>query len=55
MLETDFMDDPERPGAVLAITTVPKRMRQLLEKGVEASVLWKVNKDNPEKVYGLEL
>ena len=55
LLETDFMDDPERPGAVLAITTVPKRMRQLLEKGVEASVLWNVNKDNPEKVYGLEL
>jgi len=54
LLETDFMDDPERPGAVLAITTVPKRMRQLMEKGVNASVLWKVNRDNPEKVYGLE-
>ncbi|MCX6650075.1 MAG: TatD family hydrolase [Methanomassiliicoccales archaeon] len=55
LLETDFMDDLERPGAVLAITTVPKRMRQLVEKGVNESVLWKVNKENPEKVYGIEL
>lgn len=54
-LETDFMDDMERPGAVLAITTVPKRMRQLLERGVDESVLWKINKENPEKVYGIEI
>ncbi len=54
LLETDFMDDLERPGAVLAITTVPKRMRQLVEKGMDASTLWKINKDNPEKVYGIE-
>jgi len=54
-LETDFMDDLERPGAVLAITTIPKRMRQLMEKGVDEAVLWKINKDNPEKVYGIEL
>lgn len=55
LLETDFMDDPGRPGAVLAITTVPKRMRQLLEKGADPGVLWKLNKDNPEKVYGIEV
>ncbi len=55
LLETDFMDDPERPGAVLAITTVPKRMRQLMERGADESVLWKINRDNPEKVYGVKL
>ncbi|MBP8685545.1 MAG: TatD family hydrolase [Methanomassiliicoccales archaeon] len=55
LLETDFMDDLERPGAVLAITTVPKRMRQLVEKGTDPSVLWKVNKDNPERVYGITI
>jgi len=53
LLETDFMDDLSRPGAVLAITTVPKRMRQLVEKGCNAEVLWKVNKTNPERVYGI--
>ena len=55
LLETDFMDDLQRPGAVLAITTVPKRMRQLVEKGCNAEVLWKVNKTNPERVYGIDL
>ncbi|HUT28110.1 MAG TPA: TatD family hydrolase [Methanomassiliicoccales archaeon] len=54
LLETDYFDDPERPGAVLAITTVPKRMRQLVGKGIDESVLWKINKDNPEKVYDVE-
>jgi TatD-related deoxyribonuclease len=55
LLETDFMDDPQRPGAVLAITTVPKRMRQLVEKGVDQEVLWRINHDNPGTVYGVEL
>jgi predicted urease superfamily metal-dependent hydrolase len=40
---------------VLAITTVPKRMRQLVEKGCATEKLWKINKDNPEKVYGIDV
>ncbi|MHC1679635.1 MAG: TatD family hydrolase [Methanomassiliicoccales archaeon] len=55
LLETDFMDDLSRPGAVLAITTVPKRMRQLVEKGCDIEVLWKVNKTNPERVYSIDV
>jgi len=55
LLETDFMDDLSRPGAVLAITTVPKRMRQLIDKGCNLEVLWKINKTNPERVYGIDV
>jgi TatD-related deoxyribonuclease len=55
LLETDFMDDLSRPGAVLAITTVPKRMRQLVEKGCDTEKLWKINKANPERVYGIDI
>lgn len=55
LLETDFMDDLGRPGAVLAITTVPKRMRQLVEKGCDAETLWKINMTNPQRVYGIEI
>jgi TatD-related deoxyribonuclease len=55
LLETDFMDDLSRPSAVMAITTVPKRMRQLVEKGCDPEVLWKVNKTNPENVYGIDV
>jgi len=56
MLETDFLDDPRRPGAVLHITTVPKRTRALLQSGAlsEESV-HRIHVDNPRKVYGIEV
>jgi TatD-related deoxyribonuclease len=31
--ETDFLDDPTRPGAVLDLATIPRRVGQLLEAG----------------------
>ena len=30
MMETDYIDDPRRPGAVLSPKTVPKRTRELI-------------------------
>jgi TatD-related deoxyribonuclease len=58
-LETDFMDEPTRPGAVLPIDTVPKRIKGMVQSGIATSELidavWKVNKDNPKKVYGIDL
>ncbi len=54
MMETDYIDDPQRPGAVLGPKTVPKRTRQFIpEYGEE--VFWKIHKENPEKVYGVEI
>ena len=38
MLETDYMDDPKRPGAVLGPKTVPKRTRQLLAAGLDEEI-----------------
>ncbi len=32
-LETDFLDDPKRPGAVLDLATVPRRAHAIAEKG----------------------
>lgn len=55
MLETDFLDDPKRPGAVLDITTVPKRTRQLLEIGVEEEIICKIMVELPKTVYGIEI
>ena len=52
MLETDYMDDVKRPGAVLGPKTVPKRTRQLLEAGIDEEVLWNTHKDLPEQIYG---
>lgn len=36
-LETDFLDDPRRPGAVLDLTTVPRRARQLVDSSPDAA------------------
>ena len=52
LLETDYMDDPRRPGAVLGPKTVPKRTNQLLNMGIDEELLWKAHKDLPEKLYG---
>lgn len=58
-LETDFMDEPTRPGAVLPVDTVPKRIKGIVQSGIATSELieavWRVNKDNPKKVYGIDL
>jgi TatD-related deoxyribonuclease len=51
-METDYMDDPRRPGAVLGPKTVPKRTRQLLEAGLPEEVMWHTHQTLPLKVYG---
>ncbi len=56
MMETDYIDDPERPGAVLDITTVPKRTCSMLRSGSlteEAAAI--IHKDNPKKVYDIDI
>jgi TatD-related deoxyribonuclease len=54
MLETDYIDDPRRPGAVLGPKTIPKRTLSLLEKGVfSEDQVYKIHKQNPEKTYGI--
>jgi len=53
LMETDFLDDPDRPGAVMAITTVPKRVRTLLEQGaMTEEQVHKIHVDNPRATYG---
>jgi TatD-related deoxyribonuclease len=52
-METDFIDDPDRPGAVLGPKTVPRRVRSLLEDGYEAAVR-RAHVETPERVYGVD-
>lgn len=54
MMETDYIDDPKRPGSVLGPKTVPRRTKQLIPEWGE-DVFWKIHKENPEKVYGVEI
>ena len=51
-LETDYMDDLRRPGAVLGPKTVPKRTRQLLDAGLDESIMWDTHHDLPFRLYG---
>lgn len=54
MMETDYIDDPQRPGAVLGPKTVPRRTKMLIQEWGE-EVFWKIHKENPEKVYNVEI
>ena len=52
MLETDYIDDPERPGAVMSINTVPNRVRALLiSKEMTTETAWKIGHDIPNKMF----
>jgi Predicted metal-dependent hydrolase (urease superfamily) len=54
MMETDYIDDPDRPGAVLGPRTIPRRTIKLMEKYGEEP-FWIIHKENPEKVYDIEI
>ncbi|WP_435197280.1 TatD family hydrolase [Natronomonas sp. EA1] len=53
LMETDFIDDPDRPGAVLGPKTVPRRVRWLLEEGYDDAVQ-NAHVDTPARVYGID-
>ncbi|EMA54249.1 TatD family hydrolase [Halococcus thailandensis] len=53
LMETDFIDDPERPGAVLGPKTVPRRVRWLLDEGFDDAVRT-AHVETPRRVYGIE-
>jgi TatD-related deoxyribonuclease len=52
-IETDFIDDPDRPGAVFGPKTVPGRTRWLAESGYEAA-LNRAHVETPSRVYGVD-
>ncbi|WP_435183406.1 TatD family hydrolase [Halobellus sp. EA9] len=53
LMETDFVDDPDRPGAVLGPKTVPRRVRWLLEEGYDDAVA-NAHVETPARVYGID-
>lgn len=56
LLETDYIDDPRRPGAVLGPATVPKKTRAWLTSGLLSEEACEIiHHDLPESTYGIEL
>ncbi len=53
LMETDYIDDPDRPGAVLGPKTVPRRVRWLLENGHDEAVEI-AHVETPKTVYGID-
>ena len=53
LMETDFVDDPDRPGAVMGPKTVPRRVRWMREEGYD-DALRIAHVETPKRVYGLD-
>jgi len=53
LMETDFVDDPDRPGAVMGPKTVPRRVRMLLDEGY-ADAVRRAHVETPADVYGID-
>jgi TatD-related deoxyribonuclease len=53
LMETDFLDDKDRPGAVMAIATVPKRTLTFIKQGLMTEEqAYKIHQDSPRDTYG---
>lgn len=56
LMESDYIDDLTRPGAVLGPKTVPRLTKKLVEEGLlSLNDAARIHQDNIEKTYGIEL
>ena len=54
LMESDYIDDLRRPGAVVGPRSVPRVSLKLLNAGLlEEEDLWRIHQDNLEEAYGL--
>lgn len=53
LMETDFVDDPDRPGAVMGPKTVPRRVRWMQDEGYDAAIQM-AHVETPKLVYGID-
>ncbi|MFA7149624.1 MAG: TatD family hydrolase [Candidatus Methanomethylophilaceae archaeon] len=52
MIETDFIDDPSKPGAIMSVNTVPKRIRAFVASGeMSEETVFRICEDIPDKLY----
>ncbi len=53
LIETDFIDDPQRPGAAMDVISVPKRVKGLMQSGeLSEEMANKCGRDLPARLYG---
>jgi len=53
MVETDFIDDPSKPGAIMSVNTVPKRIKAFVASGeMSEETVFRICEDIPNMMYG---
>ena len=52
MLETDYIDDPAKPSAIMSVTTVPNKVKWMLASGTaDEETVFRICKDIPDSLY----
>jgi len=51
-IETDFIDDAEKPSIMMPPATVPKKVASWASSGVPEETICRINRDLPERYYG---
>jgi TatD-related deoxyribonuclease len=55
-METDYIDDLRRPGAVLAPKSVPKLTKNLLQENIlSEQMVYQIHVENPQAIYRIDL
>jgi TatD-related deoxyribonuclease len=55
-MESDYMDENSRPGAVIGPKSVPRYTNQLLSAGLITEEDWfRIHAETVEKVYGVSV
>lgn len=55
-LESDYMDENSRPGAVIGPKSVPRYTKKLLKDGlITANDCFRIHAENVQRVYGVEI
>jgi len=54
-METDYLDDPRRPGAVLGPATIPKKTVSMIRDGkLSVDAAREIHEEWPRRIYGIE-
>jgi len=55
-MESDYMDEKSRPGAVIGPKSVPRFTLRHLESGaITEKDIWRIHAETPSRVYGVEI
>lgn len=55
-MESDYMDENSRPGAVIGPKSVPRFTRRYLEEGlITEEDAWRIHQETPSRTYGVDI